>query len=530
MPPRARKRPASRARRAPRAAVAALACALALAACARDRGPAPVTARWVVGGAAPPFDPDGPPHAPRYALERWLSQGLVAEDSAGAVVPAAAASWSASRDSLTWTFRLAPGLAFTDGAPCTAEDFRRALAAGLGRTDHATSAWLLAPVTGLERVRAGLPLPPLGLEAPDPRTLVVRLARPAPDLPRRLAAPGVGVPWRDRAPAGGWRDAVGLGPYRVASHEPGRTLTLVPTAGRRPAGGPDTLEVRFAIGAPRVRALLRARRADLVWPLPPGLLDEALPAGAEVRRAAARPARHLVLALRADTPPTSRPAARAALAHALHRAAALRALGAVAEAPGEWPDGAGRFQAPVFDAAETRAWMERGRLGRSFHVELGYDADGAGAAVARTLQTEWARLGLDVGLVPLRGAAARQRALVGGPQLFLAECQPPLPGAAAELATLVMPLRGPGVGAVRTGWRTREFDPWIAPGPRPAGPRLDAAAARVRLEQERVAIPLARLPWVWVVAGEGAGALAAHPGFGPACIPHAGSDTRGLGR
>lgn len=494
-------------------ALAALACAPG--GCAGRGRPAPTTLRWVVGGVEPRFDPHGPPHAIRQALERWLSFGLLAEDSAGVLRPAAAGAWSASPDSLIWTFRLRPDLRFTDGTPCRSEDFRRALTAGLARADHATERWLLGAVTGMDAVRAGRPLPRLGIEASGPNTLVIRLARTDARWPRALALPGIGVPWRHPPDSARWDRAVGLGPYRVVGAAPGRSLTLARTVA---VAGPDTVEVRFAPGAPRVRALLRAGRAALVWPLPPTLLDQPLPGGARFRLARARPERHLLLVMRADLPPTSRPAARAAIAHGLSRAAARRALGARGEPVAEWPSRAGRFDFPAYDDAAVRGWMERGRLGRSFHVEMGFDADGAGALVARPLQTEWARVGIDVGLVPLHGEQAVARALVRGPHLFLIESQPPLEGTAAELATLVLPMRGPAVGAFRTGWRTREFDPWIDPAaPRRSLPLVPEAVRR-RLEEERVALPLARLPWTWVEGGPLPAAVRPHPRFGPAFL------------
>ncbi len=489
----------------------------ALSSCAPRAAPPRITFHWVAGASEPRFDPDGPPHALRWALERWLSHGLADLDSSGRIVPAAAERWEVSEDGRTWTFHLREGLRYTDGSPCTSEDFVRALAAGLARDDHATRRWLLAAVWGADRVRAGKPLPPLGLEAPDPRTLRVKLARPDSTLPERLALPGVGTPWKRREAGLDWGLAVGLGPFRVSAHEPGRALTMVRAVAA--AGGPDTLAVRFVTGAPRGRQLLRQGRADLMWPLPPGLLDESLPPGALRREAPARPARTLVLALRADTPPTHRLPARAALAHSLNRVAALRALGAVAAPVEEWPAGGGRFEFPTLDAAAAREWMAHGDLGISFHVTLGYDADEAGAATARVLQGEWARIGIYVELQPLRAAAARAQALTGGPQLELAEEQPLLERPEAELAALVMPLRGPAVGALRTGWRTREFDPWLWPARSATPGPFDAVGARRRLEEECVVLPLAELPWVWVTRIGAPAATTLQPRFGPVCIP-----------
>ncbi len=497
-------------------AVVAVAAAVGLAAagCARHEAPAAVTVRWVAGHTAPAFDPDGPPDPLRISLERLLSRGLAERDSSGLVrLVAAESAWTAP-DGRSLTLRLRPGLRFTDGTPATSEDFRAALLAGLARDDHATRAWLLGAVAGLERVRAGRPLPPLGIEAPDPRTLVLRLARPDPELLAKLASPGVGAPFRRRAGAS-WSGAVGLGPYRIAAEDPGRSLTFVRSdscAPRRAAA--DTVQVRFVIGAPRTRLLLRHGAPDLVWPLPPALGAVPLPAGYVVQRLEAWPPRRLMLVLRADVPPTTRLPARHALVHALNREALLDALGERAEPNEEWLEGAGPFDFPRLDASEVRDWLARGRLGASFHVVLAYDADAAAAEVARALQGQWAALGLYAELRALRGADAVAEPLrAAAAQAQLVAVQAPLPGAAAELATLVMPLRGPAVGAVRTGWRTREFDPWISPGA--SGASLDAAAAQARLAEERVAVPLARLPWVWV-ARAAAGPVVR---FAPACGP-----------
>jgi hypothetical protein len=43
--------------------------------------------------------------------------------------------------------------------------------------------------------------------------------------------------------------------------------------------------------------------------------------------------------------------------------------------------------------------------------------------------------------------------------------------------------------------------------------RDDIVAAQLRIADERVVLPLAALPWVWVQRSQGPGAL--HPRFGP---------------
>jgi ABC-type transport system substrate-binding protein len=460
---------------------------------------------WVVGQAQPAFDPQGPPDPVRWELERLLSRGLVAEDSTGKVVPAAAESVEVSADGLVYRFALRRDLAFADGRACAAADFRRALELGVVRLDHGTYAWLMGAITGMDRARAGRPLPVLGIATPDAHTVVIRLARPDPGFLEKLSFPGACVPWQEEA-GSGWRD--GIGDYRLAGQAPAR-LTLALRAPR--SGLPDTIRVRFVPAAARVRTLLRSGVVDVAWPLPPDLLDEPLPPEYRALSRPARPQRLLVLIQKADLPPSNRPAARYAFSHGVNRGDLIAALGPAGGNMDEWLPGGGSFDFPRHDPEEVRAWLERGHLGRSLHAVMAYSSDGPASRIARTMQAGWARHGLDVELRPLRQPAALSEWLRrGGEQLRLVEWQPALEWPAAVLAGLAEPVRGPGIGGARTGWMTREFDRWIAGAPMTA---QDLQAAQQRIADERIALPLARLPWVWVQRSGAAGGF--HPRFGP---------------
>jgi ABC-type transport system substrate-binding protein len=528
--------------RFPRFAAVALlvAIALAWAGCMPSPRVRPTTFAWVVGKPAPTFDPQAPPDEVRWGLERLLSHGLVDEDSSSRIVPAAAESIEISDDRLTVTFRLRPKLTFVDGTPCGSEDFRAALEAGLTRPDHVTQAWLLSSVQGVERVRPGQrQRPAVGIETPDSGTLVLHLVRPDSLLLRKLALPGVGVPWRvaapDSGPGPGWTTAVGLGPYRVVREDPGHMLLLARARGQRtPAASsaPDSILVRFVFTPARALALLRGGDADLVWPVPTGFSEFPLPVGCgEVERPAS-PERRLLLVMRPDRPPTSKPEAREALAHALNHEELVQALGdSLADSP--WLTGAPPFDFPALNPEAVRTALSRGEFGRSLHVLMSYDADGPAAEVASVMQGQWAGLGLYIDLRALRGQKLAAELLEGGSHLLLVESQPLLDHVSAELAALVMPARGPGVGEFRTMWRTRDFDPWLAPRPAarsgargPSGSpsalpdslQAGPAQAQQLLAGGMVVLPLAHLPWLWVERG-GPLQVGFHPHFGPQCLP-----------
>lgn len=452
--------------------------------------------RWVVGREMPAFDPLGPPDPVRDALGALLTRSLLRTDSLGRPVLDAADRVAVSNDRLRYTFTLKRGLVFTDGRPCDSEAFRTALLAGIARNDHGTFAWRLAALRGMEQVRPRKPLPALGITAPDSLTLVLDLAVPDSLLLDKLAAPGATAAWESLDTASDWRRAVGLGPYRISGNDP-RSLLLLRDAG----AGPDTVSVRFAPGAPRVRTFLRRGDVDLVWPVPPALGDLPLGEGWRLWNRPAFPERRLSLVFRADVPPMHRLAARRVFAHGIERGELPRRLGTGAREVGEWLPGAGPATLPGLDQREIDSWLERGKLGRSVHATLAYDSDASGGALARGLQFDWARSGLYADLQPLRGRAFTTEALSGQTQMLLVEEQGLIPGPAGVLATAAMPLRGPAVGAFRTGWRTRDFDPWILPRRLPVRP--DLRFARQRLEEETVVLPLVALDWVWIARTPG---------------------------
>ena len=515
----------------------ALAASLPVASCSPKRTPARTATLWLAGHPLPAFDPDGPPDALRQALEHQLSRGLVERDSAGVVRAALADSFGCSRDSLTWTFHLRAGARFTDGTRVTSADIRNALVGGLAREDHATRAWLLAALRGVSGVRPGRVLPALGIETAGEARLVLKLAVREPRLLEKLATPGTCTPWKRRR--GGWRDAVGVGPYRVAGADGDRILTLV--AASSPAGvsaAADTLRVRFLAGAIRVRNILRRSGTDVLWPLPPGFLDSGLPAGFELGGAPADPERRLLLVLRPDVPPLGRLEVREALTRAIRPVELALVLGPLGEPLRRWPPGARESYA--WPAPETegeraaraveelarqdlarRDLAKRGSYRRtaaadrpeSYHVVLAFDADQSGASVAAALQGQWAAAGDYAELRALHGDAALAQPLrAAGAQATLVESQAPIRGLVPELAMLVQPLRGPVRGGFRTGWRTREFDRWLQPPG--AAAVLDPDTVQHRLAEQRIVLPIASLPWR-VAFRTGASRPRIDPRYGP---------------
>ena len=159
--------------------------------------------------------------------------GIVVRDGHEVAVPACAESWEMSEDGLTWTFRLRE-MKWADGEPLRASDF----VYGISRVlDPATA----SPISGKVRFikNAGdvllgkKPLSELGLEAPDDRTLVVRLEHPVPYLLQSAAGTAMFPARRDVVEKFGdayGTDAdkiVGCGPFNLADWVHNSSLAFV---------------------------------------------------------------------------------------------------------------------------------------------------------------------------------------------------------------------------------------------------------------------------------------------------------------
>ena len=144
-------------------------------------------------------------------------------------VPGFAESWTRSADGLTWTFKIRPGMKWSDGQPATSEDARWTMQYVLDATSHKPD-----PVTlGLGylepyQTAAGV----TAVSAPDPLTLVVtsNLNNPlllqsyVPILPAhiwsKLDPKVAATTFQNPAPI------VGTGPYQVVEYKPGQFVRL----------------------------------------------------------------------------------------------------------------------------------------------------------------------------------------------------------------------------------------------------------------------------------------------------------------
>jgi oligopeptide transport system substrate-binding protein len=170
---------------------------LVWAGCAKRVAPAEEgirTRTLIVGNAAEPGDLD--PHLASILNDQiivnTLFEGLTLLDERTTnPLPATAESWEVSPDGLTWTFRLRPGLRWSNGDPLAADDFIQAWGRVLNPEFAADNAWYLFALKNAEAYNGKkvTDVSAVGFKAPDAHTLVLTLERPMPYLPALVSMP-----------------------------------------------------------------------------------------------------------------------------------------------------------------------------------------------------------------------------------------------------------------------------------------------------------------------------------------------------
>ena len=217
----------------------------------------------------PSLDPTLGSAGPAAPVLSDIVEGLVARTPAIKPAPACAESWTTSADNRTWTFRLRPGLRWSDGTALTSEDFVYSYRRLLTPATAAQSAGLFFVIKNARAIATGGAAPEtLGVTAPDPRTVVFELEFPAPYFAQLLAnTQAAPVPrhvieklGRDWARPG---TLVSNGPYQLAERVPQSYVKLVRNPNYHAASEVKIDEVHWYPTQDMGAALRRFRAGEL---------------------------------------------------------------------------------------------------------------------------------------------------------------------------------------------------------------------------------------------------------------------------
>lgn len=255
-----------------RACLAALAIAVTVVACGSPAGPPAPPAggaahglRRGLGVEPQTLDPHLAADNAALAVLADLCEGLTTETSDGSIVPGHAAAWTVAGDGRIYTFRLRPGLRWSNGDALPAQHFVDGLRHALA---PATAAPYAALLEDIERV-----------EAPSADTVRVQLRRPVPYLPALLALP-VAAPRHPATTPDGARPCNGA--YRLVRRVPGQRIELERNPHYRDASNVAIERVVHVVVSELATELnlYRAGEIDLTGEVPNaqlGLLKESLP-------------------------------------------------------------------------------------------------------------------------------------------------------------------------------------------------------------------------------------------------------------
>jgi peptide/nickel transport system substrate-binding protein len=163
--------------------------------------------------------------------------------------PSLAESWETSDDGLTWTFTLREGVTFHDGSEFDSADvvysYRRII------DEELQNSYRFATVTGVE--------------APDPRTVVLTLSQPTPNLLERIGAfKGMAIlPENAAEDIDLVTEANGTGPFRLESSD--ASSTVLTAYEDHWGGAPSVGGVEFRYITEPAAALTALQNGEVQW-------------------------------------------------------------------------------------------------------------------------------------------------------------------------------------------------------------------------------------------------------------------------
>jgi peptide/nickel transport system substrate-binding protein len=341
--------------------------------------------------------------------QEMIFSGIVRNDPNGTdkVVPGLAESWDISKDGLTYTFHLRPGLKYSDGSPLTAED----IAWNLEQfADPEVNISLAGVAAGMESVKAT-----------NDKTVVVKLEHPVAAFLYNLAIFPAFIVDKSKLEAEGpayWKHPVGTGPFMVKEFATGSHITFEKNPNYFEKGKPylQTMRWNFVPNSNTRVLALKSGEAQLADGIPfaqvTSLQGEPNLGIQEVELPQA-----VILIANNRIKPLGDVHVRRALSLAINREqlneAVFRGTGTVPNSVlMNFELDASDQEVPPFEYSVAKAKEEiaASKFPQGFSVKLQYPAGSDYfKQMSLLLQSEWKEIGVDVKLEELESAAVAEK-------------------------------------------------------------------------------------------------------------------------
>src|SRR6185295_18684292 len=160
-----------------------------------------------------------------YETETWPTAslfyvGLVKLKDPSTPIPALAESWTVDPEGKIYTFKLRPGLKFSNGRELTTEDVKYSFERLLNPKTAAPTAFMFAPIAGSEEFQSGKATSVSGIKIIDKLTIEFTMSTPVWSMMQRFALPPGFIVAKEGVEAAGdefGRKPLGAGPFVLDS-------------------------------------------------------------------------------------------------------------------------------------------------------------------------------------------------------------------------------------------------------------------------------------------------------------------------
>jgi oligopeptide transport system substrate-binding protein len=322
-----------------------------------------------------------------------LFTGLVTNTRSGQVEPGVASAWSPNADCTQWTFTLKPGTTFTNGEPVDSAAFKRGWERTSAKESASDVAYHLNEVAGFDKMQDGSATTLSGVDAADPNTLKVTLARPDCEFVLRTAHPALSPVPTVAGPASNqtYNDLpIGNGPFRMDGpwkHDTGIRLVRNDAYTAGPKANLDAVEITITPADTGEQTEYNGfLNGQFDWArVPPTVLSQARDANQPKGQWFSKPSTSVNFLQVQDTrPPVNTVAARKAVSMAIDRAAITHGVfqdaqePATSLVPATFP---GAYQAGVctactFDPAQAKQLAAQAGLTPGTHLRFQFNTGG----------------------------------------------------------------------------------------------------------------------------------------------------------